>query len=349
MPRYRSRPPADSHRVLIRVLEGASQRARPRRSAAVALAAGLLALAGCTSAATRASSPGVRGTTGSMTAAANDTPSARPSHAPARTDATRSTDLSGDAETLLATLSVKGRAPMTGYSREAFGSSWSDTDTNGCDTRDDVLTRDLANPLYETDASCVVVAGDLADPYTGTTIHFTRGDGDLVDIDHVVALGNSWATGAFRWDASKRLEFANDPSNLLAVDASANRQKGDGDTATWLPSNKDYRCAYVARQIWVKATYGLWVTPPERDAMTHVLARCPGQDLPTSGSPGTPTRTSAQVRTTGEPQRSSSTNAGSTSFANCDAARAAGAAPVHRGDLGYSLRLDRDGDGTGCE
>lgn len=39
----------------------------------------------------------------------------------------------------------------------------------------------------------------------------------------------------------------------------------------------------------------------------------------------------------------------STAFANCSAARAAGAAPVRRGDPGYSSHLDRDGDGVGCE
>ena len=36
-------------------------------------------------------------------------------------------------------------------------------------------------------------------------------------------------------------------------------------------------------------------------------------------------------------------------YANCAAARAAGAAPVHRGDPGYGSHLDRDGDGVGCE
>ena len=42
-------------------------------------------------------------------------------------------------------------------------------------------------------------------------------------------------------------------------------------------------------------------------------------------------------------------SSGSTSFRNCSEARAAGAAPVRRGDPGYSKKLDRDGDGIGCE
>ncbi|WP_405671452.1 excalibur calcium-binding domain-containing protein [Streptomyces sp. NBC_01530] len=36
-------------------------------------------------------------------------------------------------------------------------------------------------------------------------------------------------------------------------------------------------------------------------------------------------------------------------YKNCDAARAAGAAPLHRGDPGYRAELDRDGDGVACE
>lgn len=36
-------------------------------------------------------------------------------------------------------------------------------------------------------------------------------------------------------------------------------------------------------------------------------------------------------------------------FANCAAARAAGATPVRRGEPGYGPHLDRDGDGIGCE
>lgn len=40
---------------------------------------------------------------------------------------------------------------------------------------------------------------------------------------------------------------------------------------------------------------------------------------------------------------------GSGAFANCTAARAAGAAPVRAGQAGYGRHLDRDGDGIGCE
>jgi len=140
------------------------------------------------------------------------------------------------------------------------GAPWTDVDHNGCDTRDDILTRDLAGARY--DPGCVVDSGILHDPCTGRSIAFQRGAGDLVDIDHVVALGDAWVTGASTWDAGERVRFANDPANLLAVDASSNRQKGDGDAATWLPSNKAFRCGYAARQVGVKHEYALWSPPP---------------------------------------------------------------------------------------
>ena len=61
---------------------------------------------------------------------------------------------------------------------------------------------------------------------------------------------------------------------LLAVDGPTNESKGDGDAATWLPPNKPYRCAYVTRQVEVKARYGLWMTAAERAAVVRVLATC---------------------------------------------------------------------------
>jgi hypothetical protein len=185
------------------------------------------------------------------------------------------------ADAVLATLVVKGRAPKTGYSREQFGPAWADVDRNGCDTRNDILNRDLAEKQWRPAThGCVVVAGRLVDPYTGRPLAFAKADAQAVQIDHVVSLSDAWQKGAARWDAMRRRVFANDPLNLLAVDGSVNAQKGDGDTATWLPPRKAYRCAFVARQVAVKARWQLWVTRAERDAMARVLARCPGERVP---------------------------------------------------------------------
>ncbi|MCB5166257.1 HNH endonuclease family protein [Streptomyces bambusae] len=176
-------------------------------------------------------------------------------------------------------LTVKGRAAKSGYAREEFGRGWRDTDGNGCGTREDVLRRDLTGTRLR-DGRCTVLSGVLeSDPYTGRRLEFRRGR-SAVDIDHVVALSDAWQKGARGWTRAKRVAFANDPLNLLAVDARANRRKSDGDAATWLPANKPYRCPYVAAQVAVKRKYGLWVTAGERDAMKRVLSRCPDQHLP---------------------------------------------------------------------
>ena len=188
-----------------------------------------------------------------------------------------------NADTALNSLSVKGRAPKTGYARDQFGKQWADINRNGCDTRNDILKRDLTGVVLKPKThDCVVLVGVLLDPYSGKTINFVRGNvtSMAVQIDHVVSLSNAWQTGAFKLTFSQRTQFANDPLNLLAVDGPLNSQKGDGDAATWLPPLKSYRCKYVARQIAVKIRYGLWVTPPEKSAMKSILAKCPKETLP---------------------------------------------------------------------
>ena len=179
----------------------------------------------------------------------------------------------------LVALHTKGRAPKTGYKRSQFGDGWAKT--GGCDTRNVILRRDLTNAVLGDD-NCKVQAGALSDPYTGQRIAFKRGanSSGAVQIDHVVALSNAWQTGAQQLSSEQRISLANDPLELLAVDGPANQQKGDGDAATWLPSNKPFRCQYIARQIAVKKKYSLWVTPPERTAMERILASCPEQRLP---------------------------------------------------------------------
>jgi hypothetical protein len=188
-------------------------------------------------------------------------------------------ELQGAAEALAALerIPIKGRAPKTGYSREEFGPAWADVDRNGCDTRNDILARDLEDETFKPGTrDCVVSTGTLADRYTGTTISFVRGDktSAAVQIDHLVPLSDAWQKGARQLSGEQRQQFANDPLNLMAADGSTNGAKGDKDAATWLPPNKAFRCEYVARQTAVKAKYQLWVTPAEHDAIATVLAAC---------------------------------------------------------------------------
>ena len=191
-----------------------------------------------------------------------------------------STGSGADALATLNTLVVKGKAPKTGYSREQFGDAWTDKATgvlyagNGCDTRNDILARDLVN--ITKDGKCKVMTGTLQlDPYTGQTINWKRGpESARIQIDHLVALGNAWVTGAQQLTPAQRTALANDPRNLLAADGASNGQKSDRDASAWLPAYKPSRCSYVAAQVNVKKVYHLWVTAAEKEAMTNILRNC---------------------------------------------------------------------------
>ena len=185
----------------------------------------------------------------------------------------------GSAAAALETLDVKGRAANDNYERTAFGQAWMDVDRNGCDTRNDILRRDLTGAQFAEGSRCRVAGGELHEPYTGAVVRFTRGaeSSKAVQIDHVVALGDAWQKGAQQLTPQQRQSLANDPLNLVAADGPANQEKSASDAASWLPKNKAFRCHYVARQISVKAAYRLWVTQAEKDAMKRVLATCPDQ------------------------------------------------------------------------
>lgn len=199
----------------------------------------------------------------------------------------------GTAALALEALVVGPAGSSTPYDRDLFGWRSVDHDRNGCDIRNDVLRRDLTQlVIREGTNGCRVDAGVLDDPYTGTQIGFVVGGGASSDggvqIDHVVALANAWASGADAWSSETLLQFGNDPLNLLAVDGSANQSKSDGDAAEWLPDNVPFHCPFVARQIAVKQLYELRITPSEAEAMSQVLMTCPSEPLPTVATTSTP-------------------------------------------------------------
>jgi hypothetical protein len=172
--------------------------------------------------------------------------------------------------------------PAAGYSRLLFGSGWLDPDGNGCDARNDILRRDLTGVVLRARTSgCMVERGSLRDPYTGAAFAFERGPdtSGQVQIDHVVSLANAWRTGAQAWSVPQRVAFANDPLELLAVLKQTNTDKDGADAASWLPPRPELRCAFVARQVAVKARYLLRMTQREHDAIAAVLATCPAQPL----------------------------------------------------------------------
>lgn len=279
----------------------------------------------------------------------------------------------------LNSLEVKGRAPKTGYDRALFGRGWIDVDRNGCDTRNDMLRRDLISAQTKPGTrGCVVLTGTLNDPYTGNNIRFQRGrdTSEAIQIDHVVALSDAWQKGAQSMNDTNRIEFANDPINLLSVDGPTNQKKGDGDAATWLPPQTSYRCEYVSKQIDVKAKYGLWVTQAEKTAMTDVLtapecgakvetpkptptvtqqevAPAPAEEqapapAPVEEAPAPAPAVQEPAHVAPAPLMQNPAPAGGY-FANCTQAHEAGRYDIPASDPAYRPALDRNNDGVACE
>jgi len=182
----------------------------------------------------------------------------------------------------LAQLPVAPKTSLAGYERDCdhgagcvFGPAWADVDGNGCDQRNDVLHRDLtAIQVRAGTHGCIVTSGTLADPYTGTTVHFTKADAGEVPIDHVVPLAAAWTQGAAAWTAQKREDFANDLDNLLATDREQNSAKGDSTAEEWVPPDPAYGCSYATVVVTVKQEYRLSVTAAESGALRRLLDTC---------------------------------------------------------------------------
>ncbi|MGV0791849.1 HNH endonuclease family protein [Mycolicibacterium sp. XJ1819] len=170
------------------------------------------------------------------------------------------------------------------YRRDAFGEAWTDENSapggfNGCDTRNDILERDLVDKTYVSIKRCpnAVATGTLLDPYTNAEVAFTRGEktGAAVQIDHIVPLALAWDLGARAWDDELRVRFANDPANLLAVEGQANQDKGDQEPAAWMPANRAFHCAYAVQFVGVLRGYRLPVDARSAQVLRDAGHTCP--------------------------------------------------------------------------
>lgn len=263
------------------------------------------------------------------------------------------TPASGTIRDLLGVLAVDD-APRPGapYDRDQWP-HWEDLDGDGCDARQEALRASSITPAQVDPYGCRVLTGDWRSAYDGVTAT----DPSSFDVDHVVPLEEAHTSGGWAWSGQVRVGFANDPTNLWPVSASSNRQKGSRGPDQWRPSLEDSWCEYATRWVQVKASYRLTVTTSEREALGQMLERCatlPSIDgaastPPTTATAPTTTPPVAPAPATAEPGAAPVNGGAGASYANCSEARAAGAAPLLRGEPGYAPRLDRDGDGIACE
>jgi len=311
-------------------------------------------VAGCATSSTKSSEKNAAGTSSerstsssstSSTSLTSSTTSAAPTTAVAESASTRDR---------LAVLSIDDRQiPQGTYHREEWP-HWADVDGNGCDARQDALVVwSVVAATVNRSGTCKVVAGSWVSPYDGVT---SNNPSDF-DVDHLVPLENAFRSGGWAWSTERRRAFANNPGELVVASASSNRSKGSDPPNEWRPTNRDSWCAYADGWVKVKSAWGLTVTTSERDALGQMLDTCgiagpvwplggtaftaPEGSAPSGSASGAPT---APVAPPPAPS-----GGGDVYYANCTAARAAGAAPIYSGQPGYRTALDGDKDGVACE
>lgn len=200
---------------------------------------------------------------------------------PALAPAPVSADTAASITDLLGKITVVQSLPsVPGYERSckkgkacSFGPAWTDVARSGCDTRNQILRSQLSNVRFKPGTrDCKVLSGTLDDPYSGTRIEFSASNPKAVEIDHIAALALAWRSGASTWTPQQRLNYANDPQNLLAVDGPLNVKKSDSSISQWLPPNRDFQCTYIQKFLAIAAKYGLSITQADK---TTALNTCP--------------------------------------------------------------------------
>lgn len=159
------------------------------------------------------------------------------------------------------------------YKRSLY-KHWVDADGNCRNTRQEVLIAESAVPVDLDARGCTVLTGQWNDPYTAKV--FTNPK--KLDIDHFIPLKEVHRSGGSRWGAARRQAYANDldsTNTLIAVDASANRAKGDKDPAKWMPRNAAFHCDYVRIWVDVKERWRLTMDAAEKTKIQSVLTDCP--------------------------------------------------------------------------
>jgi len=313
----------------------------------------LFVLFGCGGSASKADDARTATSSDSSVAETRSTTNGSDSSSPSLTVPPGSVPSSASTRDRLAVLVIDDRpSPQGDYRREDWP-HWADIDGNGCDARQDALIAWATAPAtVNRVGTCKVVAGSWVSPYD---LFSSNNAGDF-DVDHLVPLANAFLSGGWRWDAGRRRLFANSPAELVVASANSNRSKGADPPDQWRPNNRDSWCAYADGWVSVKATWGLSVTTSERDALGQMLDTCglAGAVWPLGGggsyvapAPSAPDSGGAEASSGSPP--GGDDPAGDVYYANCTAARAAGAAPLYRGAPGYRSALDRDGDGIACE
>lgn len=249
-----------------------------------------------------------------------------------------------------------------GYDRNAIFGGW--LYANGQSTRERVLADERHSD------------GSWNSAYDNTTV---TSAGDL-DIDHLVPLAEAWESGGYSWSVDTWTRFANDlgdARSLIAVSSGTNRSKGSRDPHDWWPPQVSYRCQYAADWIAVKIRWSLSADAAEQRSLDTQLSSCTGSEFEfTQPAPGSVTIEDSPSSEIDSPETSEESDAADAELSDAEAAAADdGCHPAYEpclanlpgdalncGDLTAEqkpvyvkvigedpYRLDRDGNGVGCQ
>lgn len=140
-------------------------------------------------------------------------------------------------------------------------------------TRHEILVATSRAPVRFTNPrNCEARTGEWFDEYTGKTFTVAA----QIDLDHIIPLRYAHNQGGDRWPQNKKVAFANDPMNLILIERSEIRRKGERGPTRYLPRD-EYRCDYVRQWLAIAEKYDLRLANGDKNRITVILRDC-GED-----------------------------------------------------------------------
>lgn len=155
------------------------------------------------------------------------------------------------------------RHRVVGYEREAFGDGWGMARVTGLEH---CTSREAALAVQSRPRATGCEPAAVIEDFYGDTRVFSF---ERLEADHVFPLAAAWDMGAWAWDDARRVEFANDPLNLVITTRAANQDKSDQLPSRWMPPARTRHCWYAQRLAAVAHAYALALPAADHRALRH--------------------------------------------------------------------------------
>tara|TARA_Y100000996_G_scaffold410062_1_gene391783 strand:- start:3706 stop:4428 length:723 start_codon:yes stop_codon:yes gene_type:complete len=126
-----------------------------------------------------------------------------------------------------------------------------------------------SNVRYTNPRNCVVRTGQWLDEYTGETFEVAV----KIEVDHVIPRMYAHTHGGDRWMPEQKLQFSNDPLNIMLVERREIRRKRDRGPSRYLPRD-EFQCEYVNLWNQISEKYNLQLSASDRSTISRIKADC---------------------------------------------------------------------------